>query len=101
MIIERPGFLQEVVTEMAVNDGTEIDLGHRILIEGDTDRSGIVDVVDLVRTVDLGDYAVGDPEYDEACDFGQKGFIGVTDLVSTVTNGDCYMNIEKYKEEEI
>lgn len=66
------------------------------MIEGDTDRSGVIDLDDLVGVVNANDTAVGDGVYEERFDFGQKGIVSIDDLVSTVTNNDSLISIEKY-----
>lgn len=55
LLIERAGFLPEIVTEIEVTEGSEIDLGNKILREGDVDRNGIIDVMDMIEVVDRMD----------------------------------------------
>ncbi len=96
VILERPGFMAEVVTEITVNQGDIIDLGHKTLATGDTHRDGIISAMDLVEVINLMDSSVGDGVYEERCDLGQKGFISAMDLVSIIENMDLLINIEKY-----
>lgn len=96
LIIERLGFLADVTTEITIEDGAEINLGSKILIEGDADRSGIIDLDDIVTEVFIKGSEIGDDDYDEKYDFGQKGFVALDDIVSTVNNKDSLISIEKY-----
>jgi len=96
LLIERLGFLPEIVTEIEINEGEEINLGNKILLEGDVDRNGIIDVMDMIEVVDRMDATEGDGIYEGKADFGQKGFIELMDLISVTDNMDKTMNIEKY-----
>lgn len=95
-ILEKLGFLAQVVTEITINENDEIDLGTRVLIEGDVNRSGIIDLDDMIDIVNYSGASLGDGLYDEKYDYGQKGFIGLDDLVSTTANMYNTINIEKY-----
>lgn len=96
LILERIGFLANVIKNIPVNEGDIIDIENKILIEGDVDRSGVVSLADIVEVVDRLDTSDGDGVYDAICDFGQKGFIALTDIVSVVDNMDVLINIEEY-----
>ena len=96
LILERIGFLANVIRNIPVNEGDIIEIENKILIEGDTDRSGVVSLADIVEVVDRLDSSDGDGIYDAVCDFGQKGFIALTDIVSVVDNMDTLINIEEY-----
>ena len=96
LILERLGFLQSVVTKINIAADEVIDIGNKVLIEGDTDRTGIIDLDDIVAVVNMSDTMEGDGVYDEIYDFGQKGFVGLDDLVSVVNNSDSLINIETY-----
>lgn len=95
LLIERLGFLANVTTKVNVRANETVDLGHIKLEDGDTDRSGIIDLDDTINAVALSDYAVGDPEYLPECDFGQKGFIALDDVLSTVANADKLISINE------
>ena len=43
-IHEKLGYLADVTTNITITEGETIDLGNKILIEGDVDRSGIIDL---------------------------------------------------------
>lgn len=96
LIIERLGFLANVVKGITISENEVIDLENRILIEGDVDRSGIIDLDDIVILVDVSDSLEGDEIYDIKYDFGQKGFVSIDDLVSAVSNSDNLISIEEY-----
>ena len=90
------GFLASVITKIDIQADEVIEIDNKVLIEGDTDRSGVIDLDDLVGVVNANDTAVGDGVYEERFDFGQKGIVSIDDLVSTVTNNDSLISIEKY-----
>ena len=96
LIIERLGFLANVVKGITISENEVIDLENKILIEGDVDRSGIIDLDDIVTLVDVSDSIEGDEIYDIKYDFGQKGFVAIDDLVSAVSNSDNFISIEEY-----
>ena len=96
LILERGGFLANVVRNIDVSESDVINLGNRKLPEGDTDRTGIIDLNDIVATVNMNDTVEGDGVYNEIYDFGQKGFVAVDDLVSVVNNMDRLINIEDF-----
>lgn len=96
LILERLGFLASVITKIDISAGETIELENKILFEGDTDRTGIIDLDDIVSVVNMSDTMQGDGIYDEIYDFGQKGFVAIDDLVSVVTNSDSLINIEQY-----
>ena len=66
--------------------------------EGDIDRTGIIDLDDMVGVMNVNDSVEGDGTYQEKYDFGQKGFVSLDDLVSTMNNMDKLINIEDYIE---
>ena len=84
--IERKGFLADITTKMTINENDEIDLGTKILYEGDADRSGIIDLNDTIEIVNSMGAGVGDSTYLEQYDFGQKDVVSLDDMVSVVTN---------------
>lgn len=88
---ERQGFLADITTKITINENDEIDLGTKILYEGDADRSGIIDLNDTIEIVNSMGASVGDSIYSERYDFGQKGYISLDDMVSVV--GDLYKTI--------
>lgn len=96
LILERLGFLANIITKIDISAGETIELENKILLEGDTDRTGIIDLDDIVSVVNMSDTMQGDGIYDEIYDFGQKGFVAIDDLVSVVTNSDSLINIEQY-----
>lgn len=98
-IIERKGFLAQIIKTIKIAEGEVIDLEERILIEGDADRSGIVDLDDTVVLVNFTGATLGDENYDEKYDYGQKGFIGLDDMVSTTSNLYNTISIEEYVKE--
>ncbi len=76
---------------MTINENDEIDLGTKILYEGDADRSGIIDLNDTIEIVNSMGASKGDSTYSERYDFGQKGYVSLDDMVSVV--GDLYKTI--------
>lgn len=96
LISERLGFLADVIKGITISENEVIDLGNIILLEGDVDRSGVIDLYDMVKIVEVSDSFVGDGVYDIKYDFGQKGFVSIDDMVSTVINSDNVINIREY-----
>lgn len=88
---ERQGFLADITTKITINENDEIDLGTKILYEGDADRSGIIDLNDTIEIVNSMGASTGDSTYSERYDFGQKGYVSLDDMVSVV--GDLYKTI--------
>lgn len=96
LILERLGFLANVVKEITIAENEVIDLGSRTLIEGDIDRSGVIDLDDIVSLVYVMHATDGDADYDMKYDLGQKGFVSLDDIVSTVHNKNSLIKIEEY-----
>ena len=94
--IERKGFLADITTKMTINENDEIDLGTKILYEGDADRSGIIDLNDTIEIVNSMGANVGDSTYLEQYDFGQKDVVSLDDMVSVVTNLYKTITIQDY-----
>ena len=95
-IIERPGFLAQVIKNITISAGDNINLGERILIEGDCNRSGSIDLDDMIDIVNYTGLSSTDEEYDVKYDFGQKGFVALDDLVSVTTNMYNTISVEEY-----
>ena len=96
-IIERKGFLVQVIKNITISEYEKVDLGNKILIEGDCNRSGSIDLDDMIDIVNFSGLSNTDEGYDERYDYGQKGFIGLDDLVSTTNNMYNTATIEEYK----
>ena len=94
--IERKGFLADITTKMTINENDEIDLGTKILYEGDADRSGIIDLNDTIEIVNSMGANMGDSTYLEQYDFGQKDVVSLDDMVSVVTNLYKTITIQDY-----
>lgn len=95
-IIERKGFLAQVIKNITIAPEENINLGDRILIEGDANRSGTIDLDDMIEIVNFTGLTINDDDYDERYDYGQKGFIGLDDLVSTTNNMYNTISVEEY-----
>lgn len=95
-LIEKLGFLADITTNMSIAEGEVIDLGNKILIEGDTDRNGIIELDDIIKIVEVMDSAEGDDVYETYYDFGNKGFVSFDDLVSAVSNCDQLVTVTPY-----
>jgi len=93
---ERQGFLADITTKITINENDEIDLGNKILYEGDADRSGIIDLNDTIEIVNSMGASVGDSTYSERYDFGQKGYVSLDDMVSVVGNLYKTIRIEEH-----
>lgn len=96
LMMDKLGYLPDVTTGISVIDGDEIDLGQKILIEGDVDRTGIIDLDDIVSLVEVMDSMKDDGVYEERFDFGGKDFVSLDDLVSAVANCDSLITINAY-----
>ena len=93
---ERQGFLADITTKITINENDEIDLGTKILYEGDADRSGIIDLNDTIEIVNSMGASKGDSTYSEKYDFGQKGYVSLDDMVSVVGNLYKTITIEEH-----
>jgi len=96
VIFERAGFLAKVIIEIEVAENDVIELGNKVLIEGDVDRDGIIRLDDVVDQVSVNGASEGDTEYNSKYDFGQKGFIALDDLTTVIANVDNCFEVEKY-----
>ncbi|MCI8620547.1 MAG: cadherin-like beta sandwich domain-containing protein [Clostridia bacterium] len=97
LLLERLGFLANVVTEIEINENDEINIGNKVLVEGDVNRSQMIDLDDVVSIVNRRGVAEGDDTYDICYDLGQKGFIALEDVISAVNHRNEYISIEKYE----
>ena len=93
---ERQGFLADITTKITINENDEIDLGTKILYEGDADRSGIIDLNDTIEIVNSMGASKGDSTYSEKYDFGQKGYVSLDNMVSVVGNLYKTITIEEH-----
>ncbi len=100
LLLEREGFLAYIITGIQVEINGDINIGNKVLLEGDVDRSGIIDLDDIVEVTNVRDAVEGSITYNEKYDFGQKGFISLDDIVSTTNNRDELIKIEKYEKGE-
>ena len=100
LLIERLGFLADVTKSILIGEGDVIDLNPdksdgvvipTILYDGDSDRSGIIGLTDLVAVNNVMGSTDGDGVYEYRCDFGQKGYVALADLVSI--NNNIYMTL--------
>lgn len=96
LLLEKLGFLADITTNITITEGETIDLGNKVLVEGDVDRSGIIDLDDIVALVSVMDCSLGDGIYEEYYDFGNKEFVSLDDLVSAVTNCDQLISVNSY-----
>lgn len=95
-LIERKGFLANIVKNITINASDEINLGKKILVEGDANRTGIIDLDDVVDIVNNNGSQQGDENYKEQYDYGQKGYVALDDVVSTTSNIYGTVVIEEY-----
>ena len=93
--IERLGFLAQIVTNITLKENDEVSLGNKILTEGDVNRSGIIDLDDLVEVTAYSGATKGDENYNEKYDFGQKNWVGLDDIVGITSNFYQMINIEE------
>lgn len=91
--IDKRGFLDYIVTNIEVSEGSVIDLGNRILIAGDVNRDGVIGLEDIQEVVERMDVMLGDPEYSESYDLVQYEVIGLESLQYTVENIDQVITI--------
>lgn len=96
LILERLGYLANVTTEITVNEGDIIDIGDVILTEGDINRSGIVDLDDIVDVLNAKGVTTSDEEYEERYDYGQKGYVALDDIIWVLNSKGNYITINKY-----
>lgn len=92
--LNEQGFLPIVIDDSTLNEGDVLDLGNKLLYEGDADGNGIIEVEDAVEVISRLNQNDGDPDYTRYCDFGRKGYISVEDLVCAITNKGKYITIE-------
>ena len=85
-LIERKGFLANIVKNITINNTDEINLGKTILTEGDANRTGIIDLDDVIDIVNNNGAEKDDSNYKEQYDYGQKGYISLDDILSTTSN---------------
>lgn len=94
--LNKKGFLDQIVKNITINAGQEIDLGLRTLIAGDVDRDGIIGLQDVVAIVGRIDKERGNNQYGEQYDFGQKGVIALIDVTTLLEGMDQLISVEKY-----
>lgn len=95
-LIERKGFLANIVKNITISASDEINLGKKILTEGDANRTGIIDLDDVIKIVNNNGAKQGDENYKEQYDYGQKGYVSLDDLVSTTSKLYGTVVIEEY-----
>jgi ribosomal protein L24 len=75
---------------VTVNDGkggqANDSVNVRVRMLGDVNQDDGVDVLDLLIFVDAFGSALGDPDYDPACDFNHDDSVDVVDLLDFVAN---------------
>lgn len=96
VLAEKLGYLANVTTSVTVTDGDDIDLGLIRLTPGDVNRSGIIDLDDIVTLVSVMDSSDGDGIYEEKYDYGHKTFVAFDDLVNAVKYCDELITINTY-----
>lgn len=96
VLIDKKGYLDYIVTEIAINENNEIDLGNIELIPGDVNKDGIVEGEDLTYITIYYDVIEGEQSYDESYDLNEDGIIEGEDLTYINIYYDTMKTITKY-----
>lgn len=94
ILLDRIGYLDHIITSITVAE-EEIDIGFRKLIAGDTNKDGVIQLVDLSDLVSL--YGINDTneKYDIRFDFNNDKQIQLQDMSKIIENYSKARIVEK------
>ena len=93
--IDKRGFLDYIISNIALSENDVVDLGEKTLVAGDVNRDAIIGLEDVQDFLACKDAAKGDPYYKEQYDLVQYDVIGLESLQYIVANKDKQITIEK------
>ena len=96
VLMDKKGYLDYIVTEIAINQNDEIDLGNIQLIPGDVNKDGIVEAEDLTCINIYYDVGETEADYEEAYDLNEDGIIEGEDLTYINIYYDTMKTVKKY-----
>ncbi len=98
ILIDKPGYLDQIYTQIVVEAGAEVDLGYKELLAGDLNKDGIIEIVDVAVLMNIYGNNLGDADYDVKGDLNEDGAIEIVDKAVLMTNYSEIRKIEKGRE---
>lgn len=95
-LIDKPAYLDHVVTNIVIDENEEIDLGYEDLVPGDVNKDGIVEGEDLTVINIYYDVMEGEPDYSLNYDINEDEIIEGEDLTYINIYYDTMKKIIEY-----
>lgn len=93
IMIDKPGYLDEIFVQKEIREGEEIDLGKTELYAGDVNKDGQIQLIDAsLLQMQYGTTEV-DNSYDISYDFNEDGQIQLIDISYIINNYGRIRNI--------
>lgn len=86
IVVDKPGYLDHIYESRTVLENQTIDLGHKEILAGDTNKDGTIEITDLTTLLDAFGMSSSDPDYKETTNFNDDDYVEITDLTSLLGN---------------
>ena len=96
ILIDKAGYLDHIITDIKIKEGTEIVLDNKDLVAGDVNKDGCIDIEDLIIVNEVYGFVDGNSDYTISADFNNDGMIEYEDLTVVNENYDQIRKIINY-----
>lgn len=93
VLIDRPGYIDEIYTKREVTENEEENLGEKELTPGDVNKDGVIQIIDLSILMNAFSTESTDSAYETRCDFNEDSEIQIIDLSILMSNFSKYREI--------
>lgn len=97
LILDKPGYLDNIILNISLNKGDSIDLDEIELVAGDVNKDGIIELEDMGYINDNYDAQLGDGIYEIRFDFTGDELVDLEDMSLINDNYDMQRIIRSYQ----
>lgn len=94
ILLDRVGYLDNIITSKTITEGEVIDLGEKELLAGDINKDGTIQLLDLSALLAIYESKDADSLYNKEIDFNEDGKIQLVDLSILLGNYEKNREIE-------
>lgn len=98
ILIDTPGYLDQIYIEIQVEAGKTTDLGYVELLAGDINKDGRIEILDVIRLMSIYGNRKGDTNYKIECDLNRDEEVEILDKIVLMTNYAKERNIKRGNE---
>lgn len=98
ILIDKPGYLDQIYTEIQIKPGETVDLGYAELFAGDVNKDGIIEILDASLIMNSFGIIESDIAYDTKYDFNEDKQIEILDVSLLMSNYSLERSIVRGKE---